>query len=328
MSDIASYANRLARNARHIGRWARREGITCYRLYDRDVPEFPVTVDWYEGRIHLQEVDTGWVQSEAERAAWLGSIVQATTQVLDLPEAAVTLKRRQRQRGAAQYEKTGRTGEDFIVREGGLKFVVNLGAYLDTGLFLDHRLTRAMVRERAADKRFLNLFAYTGSFTVYAAAGGARESVSVDLSNAYQDWARRNFELNDMDSRRHRLVRTDVFAYLRDALQGRQRFDLIVLDPPTFSNSKKMLGVLDVQRDHPKLIADCLALLNPGGELFFSTNLRGFRFAADSACARMLDITARTIPEDFRNKKIHHCFLISAQAQSGATRVGRFAAGK
>ena len=307
MAAITAFANRLAKNARHLAKWARRQGITCYRLYDRDVPEFPVVIDRYAGRVHLQEFDTGWVQTEAEHAAWLGEVAAATLQVLQVPQAALSVKRRERQRGASQYEKTGVRGEDFIVREGGLQFIVNLDDYLDSGLFLDHRLTRGMVRERAAGKRFLNLFAYTGSFTVYAAAGGAAASVTVDLSNTYQDWSLRNFRLNGMDSNRHHLVRMDVFRYLSEAQSRREKFDLIVLDPPSFSNSKKMQGVLDVQRDHATLIRQSLDLLAPGGELFFSTNLRDFSFDIGAvADARIADITARTIPDDFRN-----CWLIS-----------------
>ncbi|MES2355747.1 MAG: class I SAM-dependent methyltransferase [Pseudomonadota bacterium] len=311
MSNIAAYLNRLTKNSRHLAKWARRQNITCYRLYDRDVPEFPVTVDFYEGRVHLQEVDTGWVQSDEERDAWLSTIRVGTADVLQLPHEAISLKRRERQRGVNQYEKSGVAGEDFIVQEDGLKFIVNLDAYLDTGLFLDHRITRGMVRARAAGKRLLNLFAYTGSFTVHAAAGGAVESVTVDLSNTYQTWTQRNFELNGMALRKHLLVRADVFRYLDEATHRNEKFDLIVLDPPSFSNSKKMQGVLDVQRDHVQLIEQSLALLNPGGELFFSTNLRSF--AMDDtllAKAKVTNITTRTIPEDFRNKKIHYCFLI------------------
>jgi len=311
MSDIAAYLNRLTKNSRHLTKWARRQNITCYRLYDRDVPEFPVTVDYYEGRVHLQEVDTGWVQSEEERSDWLLAIQTRTAEILQLPREAISLKRRERQRGVNQYEKSGVAGEDFIVQEDGLKFIINLDAYLDTGLFLDHRITRGMVRARAAGKRFLNLFAYTGSFTVHAAAGGAVESVTVDLSNTYQNWTQRNFELNGMDLTKHSLVRADVFRYLAEAADRNEKFDLIVLDPPSFSNSKKMQGVLDVQRDHVQLIEQSLALLNPGGELFFSTNLRSFTM--DEALlvnAHVTNITTRTIPEDFRNKKIHYCFLI------------------
>ena len=201
-----------------------------------------------------------------------------------------------------------------MVEESRLKFIVNLDAYLDSGLFLDHRITRAKVRDRGYGKRFLNLFAYTGSFTVYAAAGGARESVSVDLSNTYQSWTRRNFELNQMDLAAHRLVRADVLRYLDEAGRRGDKFDLIVLDPPSFSNSKKMRDVLDVQRDHPRLIQQSMTLLHRGGELVFSTNLRGF--ALDEAALPGIDaqeISAQTIPQDFRNKRIHRCWRISAR---------------
>lgn len=307
MSDISSFRNRLLKNARHWSKWAKRQGISCYRLYDRDVPEFPVIVDWYEGRAHLQEVETGWVESDEDHADWLDEIRAACAEVLQIPLDAVSLKTRRRQRGEQQYEKTGTSGEDFVVHEDGLGFYVNLDAYLDTGLFLDHRNTRKRVRAEAAGKRFLNLFSYTGAFTVYAAAGGARETVTVDMSNTYLDWAGRNFGLNGMPFQQHNRVREDVFAWLRHALEQREKFDLIVCDPPSFSNSKKMLGVLDVQRDHAWLIDSCLALLNPGGVLYFSNNLRTFKMD-ESLLAQCQDISAQSVPEDFRNKKIHQCF--------------------
>lgn len=307
MSDISSFRNRLLKNARHWSKWAKRQGISCYRLYDRDVPEFPVIVDWYEGRVHLQEVETGWVESDEDHADWLDEIRAACAEVLQIPLEAVSLKTRRRQRGEQQYEKTGTSGEDFVVHEDGLEFYVNLEAYLDTGLFLDHRNTRKRVRAEAAGKRFLNLFSYTGAFTVYAAAGGARETVTVDMSNTYLDWAGRNFGLNGMAFQEHNRVREDVFAWLRHALEQREKFDLIVCDPPSFSNSKKMLGVLDVQRDHAWLIDSCLALLNPGGVLYFSNNLRTFKMD-ESLLAQCQDISAQSVPEDFRNKKIHQCF--------------------
>lgn len=310
-TDFSPFANRLRKNARHWGKWAKRQEIACYRIYDRDIPEFPVAVDIYADRVHLQEFDTGWQMSDEDHAQWVEGIRAAVSEVLELPLDAVVFKLRARQRGTAQYEKTGAQGEDFVVEEGGHRFIVNLEEYLDTGLFLDHRNTRRMVGDRAAGKRFLNLFAYTGSFTVYAAAGGASSSVTVDLSNTYQDWARRNFELNGMDLSRHLLVREDVFAWLDRAVAAKERFDLIVMDPPSFSNSKKMTGVLDVQRDHPQLINQCLKLLSPAGELFFSTNLRSFSLdeAALAPC-RLKEISGQTVPEDFRNKKIHRCWLI------------------
>lgn len=311
MGDIQAFANRLRKNAKHWSKWARRQNIECYRVYDRDIPEFPLAIDIYSSRAHLQEFDTGWQMSDEEHAAWVQSVKAAVSEVLQLPLEAVTFKLRARQKGLTQYEKTGARGDDFIVTEGGHRFIVNLEQYLDTGLFLDHRNTRRMVQEKSAGKRFLNLFAYTGSFTVYAAAGGAWETVTVDLSNTYQDWTRRNFELNSLDLDKHHLVRADVFTWLDQAVASGEQFNLIVMDPPTFSNSKKMLGVLDIQRDHPQLINQCLALLVPGGELFFSTNLRSFELEQEklTPCANIQEISSLTVPEDYRNKKIHRCWL-------------------
>lgn len=311
VTDISIFFNRLQKNFRHWAKWAKRRDISCYRVYDRDVPEFPVALDLYEERANLQEFDTGWQIGEEEHERWVESVRTVASEVLALPLAAISFKQRRRQRGLLQYEKTGARGEDFIVREGGRRFIVNLEEYLDTGLFLDHRNTRRMVQEKAAGRRFLNLFAYTGSFTVYAAAGGAVRSTTVDLSNTYQDWARRNFELNGMDLAQHELVRADVFGFLDDEVKRGEHYDLIVMDPPTFSNSKKMSGVLDVQRDHVRLINQCLKLMPESGELFFSTNLRSFQLdEAAVATKNIKEISSQTVPEDFRNKKIHRCWLI------------------
>lgn len=307
MSDISSFRNRLLKNARHWSKWAKRQGVSCYRIYDRDVPEFPVIVDWYEGRVHLQEVQTGWVETQEVHEAWLADIEAACADVLQIPLDHISTKTRRRQRGEDQYEKTSQDGEDFVVHEDGLSFYVNLDAYLDTGLFLDHRNTRKRVRSEASGKRFLNLFSYTGAFTVYAIAGGASETVTVDMSNTYLDWAGRNFGVNGIGPQRHSRVRMDALTYLREALVRGERFDLIVLDPPSFSNSKKMLGVLDVQRDHKWMVESCLELLNPNGILYFSNNLRSFKLdeALKPLCT---DMSAQSVPDDFRNKRIHQCF--------------------
>ena len=311
MADITIFSNRLRKNARHWAKWAKRLSISCYRIYDRDIPEFPLAVDFYENRVHLQEFETGWKLEEAEYNAWVETVRIATAEVLELPLAAISFKRRARQRGLSQYEKTDTLGDDFVVTEHGHQFIVNLDQYLDTGLFLDHRNTRRMVQERAAGARFLNLFAYTGSFTVYAAGGGAVNSTTVDMSNTYQDWSRRNFELNGMDLKRHKLVRADVFAFLEQAVAEKQQYDLIVMDPPSFSNSKKMAGVLDVQRDHPHLINQCLQLLAQDGVLFFSNNLRSFELEPDNfASCKIREISRQSVPEDYRNKKIHQCWMI------------------
>lgn len=311
MADISAFANRLRKNQRHWSKWARRNQISCYRLYDRDVPEFPFVVDLYGDQLHLQEVDTGWQISDEEYEAWLAAVSESAAEVLQLPLDAVHMKQRRRQKGLDQYEKSGRQGQDFIVEEGGLKFIVNLDQYLDVGLFLDHRNTRGMIRVEAGGKRFLNLFAYTGSFSVYAAHGGAVSSVTVDMSNTYQSWAQRNLVLNGFDGPQHQFVRADVFRYLEDAEQDGARFDLIVMDPPTFSNSSKMQGVLDVQRDHVWLVDQCMQLLTKNGILYFSNNLRTFELDEYLAERHLTEeISHLTIPEDFRNKKIHRCWKI------------------
>jgi len=310
MADIESYANRLRKNARHWGKWSRRQGISCYRIYDQDIPEFPVAVDRYGDQVHLQEYQSHWEATEAEHKAWWQMVMEATAEVLELPLSSIHGKLRKRQKGEEQYEKTGESGQERVVEEGGHRFLVNLDAYLDTGLFLDHRNTRAMVQAHAAGRRFLNLFAYTGSFTVYAAKGGAVKSVTVDMSNTYQEWSRRNFELNGLDPNKHKLERADVFTWIREALERGEQFDLIVLDPPTFSQSKKMLGVLDTQRDHPWMIHQCMKLLNPGGEMYFSTNFRKFRLEESlHDWYDIQEISQQTVPEDFRNKKIHRCWV-------------------
>ncbi len=311
MSDITAFANRLGKNAKHYLKWARRHNIEAWRLYDRDIPQFPFAIDVYGGQIHLQEYDTGWLMQPEEYETWLSEVLEAVAFITGFAPADIHLKRRERQKGTQQYEKTGKAGADFIVHEHGRRFWVNLEKYLDTGLFLDHRNTRQRVGEMAAGKRFLNLFAYTGSFSVYAATGGAAASETVDLSNTYLDWARRNFELNGIDEARHQIVRADVFQYLQAAAQAGKPFDLIVMDPPSFSNSRKMLDILDIQRDHMRLIDGAMALLASDGLLFFSNNLRSF--ALDEGVAQkyaVKEISKQSVPEDFRNKKIHQCWEI------------------
>ncbi len=311
MSDITAFANRLGKNAKHQLKWARRHSIEAWRLYDRDIPQYPFAVDVYGGQIHLQEYDTGWLMQPEEYEEWLAEVLEAVAFVTGFAPDTIHLKRRARQKGTQQYEKTGKAGEDFIVHEHGRRFWVNLEKYLDTGLFLDHRNTRRRVGEIAAGKRFLNLFSYTGSFSVYAATGGAVSSETVDLSNTYLDWARRNFALNGMDEAQHQIVRADVFQYLQTASEAGKQFDLMVMDPPSFSNSKKMLDILDIQRDHQKLIDGAMALLASDGLLFFSNNLRSFEL--DDAVMQkyaVKDVSKQSVPEDFRNKKIHQCWEI------------------
>ena len=310
-NDIGAFANRLGKNIKHLRKWAQRQNIEAWRMYDRDIPQYPFVVDIYADHVHLQEYDTGWLMHKTDYEDWLAEVVEAILFVTGLPKEHIHIKKRLRQKGKDQYEKTGITGTDFVIHEHGRAFWVNLDKYLDTGLFLDHRNTRQKIGLLAAGKRFLNLFAYTGSFSVYAATGGALSSETVDLSNTYLQWAQRNFELNGLDKQVHQIVRADVFQYLQKAAEEKKQFDLIVMDPPSFSNSKKMLDILDIQRDQEKLIDGAMRLLSKQGSLYFSNNLRSFTL--NPVLEQRYDvnnISRKTIPEDFRNTRIHQCWEI------------------
>ncbi|UOP04789.2 class I SAM-dependent methyltransferase [Conchiformibius kuhniae] len=311
MTDLSPFVNRLGKNLKHRLKWAKRLNLEAWRTYDRDVPQFPFAIDVYGEHIHLQEYDTGWLLPPSDYRRWLEDVLAAVQFVYGLPKENIHLKQRTRQKGLQQYEKTGSTGSDFVISEHGRKFWVNLDKYLDTGLFLDHRNTRQRVGDIAQGKRFLNLFAYTGSFSVYAATGGAQSSETVDLSNTYLDWAQRNFALNGITGAQHQIIRADVRQYLRQAIAAKKQFDLIVLDPPSFSNSKKMQDILDIQRDHAALVRDCMKLLTNNGTLFFSNNLRSFSLSAElTEDFAVRDLSKQSVPDDFRNKKIHQCFEI------------------
>nr|WP_279029336.1 class I SAM-dependent methyltransferase [Snodgrassella alvi] len=309
--DIGAFVNRLGKNIKHLRKWAQRQDLEAWRMYDRDIPQYPFAADIYADHVHLQEYDTGWLMHKTDYEKWLAEVVEAVLFVTGLPKEYIHVKKRQRQKGKDQYEKTGITGTDFVIHEHGRAFWVNLDKYLDTGLFLDHRNTRQKIGNIAAGKRFLNLFAYTGSFSVYAATGGALFSETVDLSNTYLQWAQRNFELNGLDMQAHQIVRADVFQYLQKAVEDHKQFDLIVMDPPSFSNSKKMLDILDIQRDQEKLIDGAMRLLSKQGSLYFSNNLRSFTL--NPVLEQRYDvnnISRKTIPEDFRNTRIHQCWEI------------------
>jgi 23S rRNA (guanine2445-N2)-methyltransferase / 23S rRNA (guanine2069-N7)-methyltransferase len=311
-------ANRLRTNFTALGAWARKEGILCYRVYDADMPEYAFSIDVYAARppsgarfVYVQEyAPPATIEPERARAR-REEAFSVIPEVLDVPRERAYLRTRRKQKGGTQYTKLAERGEFEVVGEGGLDLYVNFTDYLDTGLFLDHRPTRARIRELAAGKSFLNLFAYTATATVFAAAGGARATTSVDLSRTYLDWARRNLARNGFDdAARHRLLQEDVLAWLEEP--ARERYDLIFLDPPTLSRSKRMAKELDVQRDHVVLIRAALLKLAPNGLLIFSTNFRKFRLDTEGlAGLAVADVTAATIPKDFaRNPRIHQCFEI------------------
>lgn len=305
------FYNRLQKVYRHLGKQALRQEISCYCVYDHDLPEFPFLIEVYGDKLYVSEYKRRHEMAEDEHRRWLEQCMNVMAEVLGIATESIFVKLRQRKSSRqGQYQKLDEQKNEFIVTEGGLQFLVNLTDYLDTGLFLDHRITRARVREEAKGKRVLNLFCYTGSFSVYAAAGGATEVVSVDLSKTYLDWAERNMRLNFPHFQAHRLVHADVLTELGQ-MPG-QSFDLIVMDPPTFSNSKRMEGILDIQRDHVMLIEDCLRLLSPDGVLYFSTNFTRFKMEEEKLPgARIKDITRATTPFDFAGKLQRFCFIIS-----------------
>jgi len=305
------FANRLRKNRRGLDRWARREGISCYRLYDADVPQYAVAVDLYDRWAHVQEHAPPATVSEQDARRRREAMAAALPDLLDLPAEDVFFKTRERQRGRAQYDRREVPAALRTVQEGGYTFLVNLSEYLDTGLFLDGRLVRAAIRERADGRRFLNLFAYTSTATVYAAKGGAAETTSVDMSATYLSWAERNLAHNGLSGKRHRLERANCLDWLQ---RQPGRYDLIYCDPPTFSNSKDMSGSFEVQRDHGPLIHAALRCLAPQGILLFACNRRGFKLDRDALEGLTLeDLSASTLPRDFKRRAAqHHVWQIQA----------------
>nr|WP_314570494.1 bifunctional 23S rRNA (guanine(2069)-N(7))-methyltransferase RlmK/23S rRNA (guanine(2445)-N(2))-methyltransferase RlmL [uncultured Pseudomonas sp.] len=305
------FANRLQKNLKTLGKWARREGIDCYRVYDADMPEYAMAIDLYHDWVHVQEYAAPKSIDPEKASARLYDALAAIPQALNIDKSRVIIKRRERQSGTRQYERQSAQGQFTQVQEGGVQLLVNLTDYLDTGLFLDHRPMRLRIQKEAAGKRFLNLFCYTATASVHAAKGGARSTTSVDLSKTYLDWARRNLSLNGF-SDKNRLEQGDVMAWLQ---ANREEYDLIFIDPPTFSNSKRMEGVFDVQRDHVELLDLAVARLAPGGVVYFSNNFRKFQLDANLAERYAVEeITAQTVDQDFaRNGKIHRAWKIQAR---------------
>jgi 23S rRNA G2069 N7-methylase RlmK/C1962 C5-methylase RlmI len=342
-AQAAMLGNRLKKRSRHLRGWARRSGAGAYRLYDRDIPEIPLVLDFYgaaessaiadatagatTGAIAGALYERPYEKDAAEESRWLAAMEEAISRTLEIPRDSIFLKERSRQRGKAQYEKIRSRGEVRDIMEGGLRFRVNLSDYLDTGLFLEHRKTRGLVRELSPGKRVLNLFCYTAAFSVYAAAAGAQSVDSVDMSNTYLDWAKTNFALNRLEALPVsaaalcrgeappvpcRLIRADALRFLEEA--GSLRWDLIILDPPAFSNSKKMDRALDLKRDHPGLIARCLKLLSPGGRLIFSANPKGFALnPGDFPGTSVEDIRETLRDEDFAGKRLPAVYRFTVQ---------------
>jgi 23S rRNA (guanine2445-N2)-methyltransferase / 23S rRNA (guanine2069-N7)-methyltransferase len=310
VSGIDMFKNRIRRNLRVWRKRLAKQNITCYRLYDADLHEYNAAIDFYEGQWLVVSEYAPPKTIEPEKAEQrLRDMLLALTELLGIEAEYIFLKQRAQQKGTAQYERMDYTRQMQLVRENGLMFYVNFLDFLDTGIFLDHRLTRQLIREWAQGKDFLNLFAYTGTASVYAAAGGAKATTTLDASNTYLEWAQKNMAQNGFPGPEHRYIRDNCLNWLQFS---RQSYDLIFLDPPTFSNSKTYGTAFSVLTDHAGLIRSCMKLLRPDGKLIFSNNFRSFILDEEIETAyKVKNITKQTIPFDFeRNPKIHHCFII------------------
>ncbi len=306
------FQNRLLKVYKHKSKQAKRLNVSCYRVYDHDLPEFPFAIELYADKIYVAEYRRRHGMNEEDHEAWLQKSFEVISDVLQLPLENIYSRERKRQshREKEQYEKQSSTEQFFKVEENGLKFNINLTDYLDTGLFPDHRITRQMAREESKNKRVLNLFCYTGSFSVYAASGNAANVTSVDLSKTYLEWAKDNFVINGFkDQNKYHFIHADVLQYLK-TLQP-DSFDLIIIDPPTFSNSKRMKDFFDVQRDHADIINDAINALSPNGIIYFSTNYSKFILDEQKLNASSVkNITKATTPFDFDGKLKRFCFKI------------------
>ncbi len=359
-NQITLFTNRLLKRYKLLKKWARHNKVTCYRLYDKDIPEIPLACDLYtflpkevstpasatlfidnlntaisnnykeaenllkqekdRTYLHLYLYERPYYKEENEEKEWLCAMAKAASNVLDIKEENIIIKTRKKQKGnqegrTTQYEKNNSLNKtEGIVYEQGAIFKINLSDYIDTGLFLDHRVLRNIVRFNCKDKRVLNLFSYTGSFSVYAAQGEAKTVESVDMSNTYLEWAKINMSLNGFtDNNRYIYTRSDVLHFLKEKITT--KYDVIILDPPTFSNSKNTDTALDINKDWPNLVSSCMNMLSSSGILYFSTNSKKLKFDASlleplAASFDIKDISARTIPEDYRNSKIHRVWQI------------------
>lgn len=304
------FKNRIRKNYRHLKKWAKRTETNCFRLYDRDIKEYPLAIDYYDGKFCVHFFASGRENDDPpEDLVTLSE--EAICSIFNANPNSIYWRTRIKRKKTEQYEKVSEIKDFFTVLEYGLRFKVNLQDYLDTGLFLDHRETRRLVAAIAKEKRVLNLFAYTCSFSVHAAAAGAAYTKSVDMSNTYISWGKDNFVLNSIPLRNHAFVREDCLKFLDEEMRSGEKYDVIIIDPPTLSRSKKMDDMFDIQNDYPTLIKKALKLLSKEGVIFFSTNSRKFSFENKLfPTYKIVDITAKTIPQDFHNMKIHRCWKI------------------
>jgi 23S rRNA G2069 N7-methylase RlmK/C1962 C5-methylase RlmI len=319
------FSNRLVKNERLLRKWARKEDIHALRLYDRDIPEVPLAVDRYgdgeEAALVIALYERPYAKDEAEEGLWLDLMAKTAAETLSIANERIFLKTRKRMKGLSQYDRNSEAKFETTIRESGLLFRVNLSDYLDTGLFLDHRPARSAVRKASMGARVLNLFSYTGAFSVYAASGGAAKVLSVDLSNTYLAWSKVNFELNGLASENHKALKADVMDYLFESRREAAAWDIIVADPPTFSNSSMAKQDFDINRDWPSLLGLCKEVLAPDGVILFSTNSRQLKWEDGTIGLPSKEITEFTIPPDYRNRKIHRCWLLGNTARLEETEI-------
>lgn len=309
--ETNTLANRIAKRYKHLKKWARNNATDCFRIYDRDIPEYPFAIDYYAGRFNIQYFSKEQ-DEDSDLPQDITNLVESSLCLLfGVSAQNIFWKIRKKRARLEQYEKINTKKNYFTVFEHGQRFFINLCDYLDTGLFLDHRLTRQLAASMSEGKSVLNLFAYTGSFTVHCAAHGAHTSTTIDMSNTYIDWAQDNFNLNNLDLNDHKILREDCIKFLKETRNDKKRYDLIILDPPTLSRSKKMEDMFDVQRDHVELLKLCFGLLTHDGEIIFSTNSRRFKLDQTGLSGyKIKDVTAKTLPPDFRDARIHKCWII------------------
>lgn len=305
---LQDFVNRVVKNRKHRSKWARKNEVFAYRIYDRDIPEYPLSVDIYEDWLYISVFYKSFMGDYEQRGQWASQLAEALSEALCIGQNLIVIKWRDIQSGSSQYQKLGNSSNRFICREGQYKFWVNLHDYLDTGLFLDHRITRKWVLQDSKGRQVLNLFAYTGSFSIYADIGQAAHVTTIDMSSTYLRWFKDNIRLNNLDITRHTIIRADVLQWIYD-FSGHQ-FDLIILDPPTFSNSKRMKGVWDLQKDHPEILHRVFDLLSNGGKLYFSNNMKNFKLFENKLPFRTWkEITRQTIPPDFCQRQPHRCWV-------------------
>ena len=307
-TNTEMFKNRFVKMYKHFGKWARKQNIDCFRIYDCDIPQFPFIIDKYDKYIYVSVFEKKDNLTSEAQHPYLDACIEIIAEITEISTTSIFIKNRIRQKGNVQYSKLDDRKSEFVIRENNLDFIINLSDYVDTGIFMVHRQTRKMIQDISEGKKVLNLFAYTGSFTVYAAAGGATETMTIDMNKTYIDWSKRNMKLNGFSGQNHKYLVENVLEWIKEPVET--KYDIIILDPPTFSNSKKMFGTFEIQRDHEWLIRQTMRHLEKGGQLYFSNNYKKFKLETKTIEAtKIKDITGMTTPPDYKDRIFRSCYL-------------------